>query len=57
MENLIGNQAEMKNTLSEMMSTLKGINRVDEMVDRISDIVEDTQSEQQHGKTKKMKIV
>ena len=37
MENIIGNQSETKTTISEMKSTLKRINRVDEAEDQISD--------------------
>ena len=51
MENIVGIQSEMKNTISEMTGILERINRVDKVEDRITDIengvVEDTQSEQQ----------
>lgn len=44
----------MKNAVSETKNTLKGINRLHEAADRISDledgVAEDTQSEQQREK-------
>lgn len=33
MENIIGRQSEMKNSISEIKSTLEGLNRVDERED------------------------
>ena len=52
----------MKNMIYEMKSKVEGINRLDEMEDRISDlenvVTKDTQSEQQQVKRiQKMKIV
>ena len=53
-ENIKGNQSEMKNTIFNMKRILEEINTVDEVEDRNSNledrIVEDTQSGQQQEK-------
>lgn len=40
MENLKGNQSEIKNKILEMESTLEGINRLDKADYKISDLEE-----------------
>ena len=62
MENIKGNQSAMKNKISEMKSTLEGIDRQVEAEDQTNDlkdgVAEDTQSEQQQEKKfPQMKIV
>ena len=54
MENIIRSQSEMNNTISKMKSTLEGINRVDEMKDRINDKEAGvTENTNQNGNKKK----
>ena len=61
MEIIKGNQAEMKNTFSEMKKILNGINRVNKEEDENSDIedeeAKDTQSEWQEKRSQSCNII